>query len=252
MDPEEIEEKFASLTREVKELKSKADPFDKSQLKFPLDNQTQKIIKDYISSEILDVAWNDYFYYHTFFESLDGWNPGATTLSKFGTDGNLAVIIDIASGAGVSSESIDKTPAISDLLSYDKRQRTRTYVAYFDDANQNSYIGIGQAFTGNTKGYGFEQANAALKAVSADGTATTTKTLNVTLDTSKFYKLETVLYPGERIDFFLDGVLATTINENIPSGAMPRFITAWIQKSSADGLEKNISLSEFEFIMSQI
>ena len=62
---EETKKEIADLRSQVTELKTNLGDF---QLKYPLDDESRRIIEDVVSDAILDIVWDDYYYFSKFFE----------------------------------------------------------------------------------------------------------------------------------------------------------------------------------------
>ena len=127
---EELEDKLESSNKEFGVQKEKVEDIEKENelrkrspvLDRNLDVFSKQVIKDTIKDSIIDIVWNDYFYYSTYFESLDGWN-----------------LVDSSSGTTslVSRLGVHLVSGDSPELNYD---------------TQTGNFTIGQIVTGTTSG----------------------------------------------------------------------------------------------------
>lgn len=203
-------------------------------LKYPLDPQDRNIIRTVIQEELpgmmMNVAWENYFYYFTFYESLksatvaDGrWGSAVT--------GSAAVTVnagmELATGATISSVArvemeVSGMPSATTIFRWDKRQRFRANMQIDNLANVTAYFICGQL--SNDIYYGFKMVGTSLKGVTKnEGSEVTINLLTAEGDTN--YKLEARLMPkrGSRpsqIFFYVDDTLRGTITQDadIPSG----------------------------------
>lgn len=250
MTPEEMIQKILELENRIKGFEMKDQTFnDQTQLRYPLDTESQRVLKESVKREILDILWDDVYYYATMFDSLDGWDADSATLSEFGSYGHIGLGVTVSSGASAgTSESVKKIPTIQGFLSFDNHSRLRTKVTYFDDNNQESYVGVGLN-SASTDHYGFFQDDTTLYGSTGDGSAETTVFLK-TVDSSGVYELEARHFPGEKVDFYVDGVLKGSIAKTLPSGSISdsRFIHVGCTKPSTEAAKKIIYLSHIEYI----
>lgn len=246
-NPQDIERRLTELERKINE---RGD----FQLKYPLNESDSKIIRDVVSDRILDIVWNDYYYYSTFFESIDGY--GQTV----GGTGSVSITenqIEVATGATSGSSAIlQKYPTQQNVLRWDRESRFRSDLSLFDDDAQEVRLSIGDSSNGvQDSHYGFWVDDATLKGTSSLNTTVESVTLK-TLAASTVYSLEARYFPGSRVDFYVDGLkLGSVTNQAaLPSAETTKtflpFFTFYIENQEAVG--KKARCSWFEYIQRRI
>ncbi len=169
-----------------------------------------------------DAYHNNSIFWHTFFDSLDGFtvtgtNGGAVTLSA------SAVILgkDTTSLNGLAS--LIKTPLYPmTAYTWDKPRKfkARVNIACTDMNHTRAVFAIGNILTPVSTGrhFGFYlDETMGLVGTVADGTTQATTAL-MTLVSGTTYLLEAILTPGGNVEFFVDGVSKGTISTNLPTG----------------------------------
>jgi hypothetical protein len=215
-------------------------------LQYPLDGADkaviEKVVADVLHDKILDVVWDDYFYYMTFFESIDGWNGYNYLIS--GTDILLSQYqnnnptagdkgLRMLGGAGVHINAGDvqdsvtgglrKAPLTQPILSFDRPSRFRTQVNVRCISKLNSFIKIGGSYTTNPKHYGFVIDEATVKGTCGDGTTGQTVSLG-TVAVGDEIILEARFTPGNKVLFYTSNSGIENLKEtgsliiNLPSG----------------------------------
>jgi len=207
------------------------------QLNFPLDSKDKAILKEAVKERlgdvILDTVWDDYFYYMTFFESLDGWNGTNFDTSQFvkvnkGVSFLTSGIIQVSAGpTDTNGTQIDKSPLNQPILTYDRVQRFRTQVKAVTINEIDAFIVIGDdPSLANKAHYGFQIEENTLRGLCGDGTATNATIDLLTLSGGENLVLEARLLPKEKITFYvsttgMDGLKERgTLTTPIPTGGM--------------------------------
>ena len=217
-----------------------------SQLKKPLDKQSQNIIEQtvdkFLEDKIHKILWKRTFHYSTFFESLDG----------FGTSGTVTVDKDdvlLTTGAVSGNVSnIKKQPAWQGLISFSLKSYFRTTVSLGSVANVTEYIIVGSLDGGSY--YGFKIVNATLYGVSYDGTTESTKELKTI--TASNYNLEARLLPRNKIVFFVEAAEHGTLYDNLPLlSSTPNIKLFEFNVTTNEDVAKTMQLSYFEYLQAR-
>ncbi len=189
----------------------------------------KKVIEDAIKDSIIDIHWDDYLYFHTFFESIDGWTGGGTG----GIQLPAGTGITLQTGTTTNDHSyIKKNPATYTALSFTQESRFRSNFIMQDIVDQKMSIGIGDngespfVITASSPHYGFRLEESILYAVSGNGTSETAIATGVTITAGLAYQVEARFLPGYRVDYYVsdgDGskmISRCSIDTNLPSGSM--------------------------------
>jgi len=158
------------------------------------------------------VERND-FHWFTLFESIDGY-------ATAGTVNLTAGYVSIITAATTNSVSeLQKTLAYhSTEFTWDKKRKFRTNINFQDDTLQTIYIVAGGGQNATDKKIGFFVLNGDLYGVTADGAYGHTLDIGVAITAGNTYVLETVFYPGDRCEFYVNGAFKGMIESNLPSG----------------------------------
>lgn len=250
MTQEELEKEISNLKRDLELVKQEQDTKKTFQLDYPIDENSKKIISDVINDKILDLVWTKYYYYSTFFESIDGYTQttggtGSVDIS----DTRIAVNTGATNG---SSAELQKNPTNQTILRWDRESRFRINFDVSATTNQEIRIAIGDASNGiQDSHYGFWVDDSTLKGTASNGTTSASVTLK-TISSSTPYDIEARFYPGKRVDFFVDGKLLGSITDQskLPSADTTKtfipFFTFYIENQA--GEVKIAECSWFEYI----
>ena len=230
---EELQKELADITRRVVAMENEQRRVREAPyLDRNLDNQSKDIIQQEISRRMIDIVWNEYFYYLSYFDAGTGWDVVSQAVVPVS-----ASAMELKTTTVADNESIGyKDPFGQEVLSFDFPSRFRTNFTLAVDttaANIRYWLGVGAgAIVSNYKRYGFRLENSTMYGVVADGT-NETKVALFTTESSQgggaeiFPRLlEARFYPGNRVDFYAsdvgDEILKpiTSISTTLPSGAM--------------------------------
>ena len=248
---------YRELDNRIIELEKK-----KGKINRPLDPISKYVIREVISNEIMDVVWNDYFYYYTAFEAIDGFDTtlGGTGGATIDPDG---LYLDTGATSGGSS-TIQKSPnpnlsaviEIFNSLSINKVQKFRTSFGLNSTTSQTVYMLRGASIGSGYPYYGFKVINSSLCSVSRDnGTDGETTAFLATLVNSTAYLVEAHYFPQQRIDFYLrdNGTNELQFKGSLTSG-LPKSTNQndnsmfeYFISSQANG-NKAVGISYFEYI----
>ena len=227
-----------------------------SQLTHPLDENTKSLIRGVLAESlpdlIMDVVWNDFFYYMTFFESFDGWGGDALVAADIDSDGSTDLVFtqfqtDIPSsgdkglvmlgGAGIHVNAgnvvnsitggLRQAPLTQPILSFNRRSRFRTQIKLLNTTDMDAYIKVGHTNAAplTVKHYGFHIDETVLKGTCGDGTTGQTVTLG-TVAADDDIILEARFLPTDKVTFYISTTGIENLKEvgtlttNLPSGEL--------------------------------
>lgn len=235
------------------EMGSNTEILDKraSGLRTPLDIQTKNVLKSYLNENSMDTFWNNFSYYFTWFESLDGWDPeenGSATI----TLSNSAIVMSTGATSG-SSAYISKGPSFQDFLRWDREQRFRTHLRFESVTNVDAWCTFGDGTDGvQDTHYGFHLEDNVLKGTTSHNTSAQEITLVSGVAGSAAYELEARLSPNGAVSFFVDGELKGVLSgANNPTQESDQTTTTFFKigvKNSAAEI-KHLKISYLEYII---
>jgi len=189
------------------------------------------------------LPWNDY-QYTEYFASLDGLSV---------TENGGSVTLDY-SKVSVAAETTDGDEALllkdADLefpsMTWAKRRTFKTKACWIFEASSGGTANVGTGSFAHDSFFGFQVIDGKLECISkATGGETTVEVADWS---GGAFEEETILearyFPGSRIEFYLDGTLATAITTNLPdNNAYASRSFEIYAKTTADGEKKEISVS---------
>lgn len=234
-----------------------------------IDNQSKDILGRIIEEKILDIVWDKYFHFFTWFEGAGeqsgtdtfGWQldigTGTTELSPSGVSLNSATTNDVS--------TLFMSRSNQDFMSFSQHSRFRTSI-YLDDVTASKYfIGMGGGYnpaTGaiaNDRSYGFMIENGALFAFTANNSTYTKQATAFTFQSDKAYMLEARYYPGAKAVFYVSEpfvnigqwnesvrvVERATVTSTLPTPAAisPRWMVC-----PSENVSKTMAVNFFEYI----
>jgi hypothetical protein len=271
-----------SLAKEIKTLSQKVSSLESGQKKATqldrnLDNQSKDIISQNISDRALDLAWSDYYYYSTFFDSLDGTDDSG---SPIGFPGSGLFMSTSAAQGNVAY--ITKAASRNQVLTFDGESRFRTVldigydsgvagnvtscVAYLGTGARTSTDILSDGLAANAH-YGFYLGDSTLYGICSNGnsdhpTSENSYTALPLVENIKFttsYAIEARHYPGIKVSFFvsegdpLDGTVVYnpvkelgSISTNLPTGVRSFIYHFAVGNNSALGVKRNLNTPIFE------
>lgn len=205
-----------------------------------LDNPSKDNLEQIIADRILDIVWNEYYYYSTTFDSIDRYlvsiNSGSVSITSSG--------ISITTGGTGTDEDSAFLPVSSDLLSTKKEARFRLSNKLDSTSNVNWFALTLEDSTAADY-TGFRMMNGSIYGVSSHA-STETDVLLQTYIAGTFYQLELRYFPGQRVDFYVNGIQLGTIIVNLPTLTPTRIVDIGLSESTASA--KTSTTSYFEFI----
>ena len=234
---EELKQRVEQIERDLNELKAVGG----IQLKAPVSTETSKTVTDLIKDNILDIVWNDYFYYSSTFESIDRYyTTGLGAANTVNADGlflqTTAVLGNIADSALYVTS--DKT------ISSDRVARFRTVARVDVVANQNTGI----LTLSSAGGYvGFKFIGSTIKGVCQDGTTEQTFDIGTAVNDT-YVKLELQYFPGQKVEFYVNEIFKGALSRNLPSlytDTNMIMFAASIEATTASAHELTVEYFEF-------
>jgi hypothetical protein len=275
----ELTSKFSNLEGEIKRI-NESPYLDRN-----MDNQSKDILGQEVSKKILDIVWDDYYHYHTFFESVGAAGNFGWILSDSGSNSGVdGSGLFLETGVLAGDETfVVKYPTYQNILSFDLESRFRT--AFFVDdaggagvigstpANIRVYIGGGNGVSTSSPysfiggdglhSYGFLLEDSTLYAVTSNGTTFTKAVVMTGIKNNYLYLLEARYSPGKKATFYASDGTAfpdvpaistrakerVSISTTLPSGdgTLTRF-----QVLTTTTVEKNLGVGFYEYIQQKI
>jgi len=162
----------------------------------------------------------DDFHWWTNFESIDGY---AQAIVGAGTIICNPQSVDFTTGAnnGDFNELQKIQPGVNDYFSWDKDRKIKTFVKVDHNTSVSFQIGTGDItnayFGDNSPRIGFMFLAGKIYGGVADGSGHTEVELT-TYSTTAYILLEAKYYAGDRVDFYVNGLLRGTIEDDLPAG----------------------------------
>lgn len=199
---------FDALARTVKELEGRLEAVAKDAnvyLDRDIDNQSKDIIGQVISKRIPVLWWDEIFYMSSVFESIDrlltaGTGSGYISSNGLALDNTGGTISTLLSQEINSPIDAKKETFISSTVKIDDVSDAIFNLDFISDGSKQVRITVD---AGTIKG----------KSTGTSGT--TTITLGTATD-NQILTLEAHYFPGVKIEFFVNDVLAGTITTNLP------------------------------------
>lgn len=227
---------------------------------YPPSESFKSAVEESLSSilpeKILDLTWNEYFYYFdtpaiidasnllgTWSLTSSGGSVGASAskliLNTGGTDGDFAGAI--------------KDWAVQNVLRFDRKQRFRTAFQVNNISNTILYLLRGDAKSGDNLYYGFKVVGSDLQGVARNtGSEQTLSLMTISADVT--YDLQAILTPQKKIifsvrsssddKFFELGILTS----GIPVGKTKTEFFSIYAETSATETQKQMTASYVEYI----
>lgn len=268
---ESLNKEVKNLTSTIKSLEARFNAYDSSPyLDRNLDNQSKDILHQEVSKKIMDIVWDEYYHYHTFFEAVGtAGNYGWILSDSGGTSGVDSTGLFLATGTSTGNESfVVKAPLYQNILSFDLESRFRTSFYVDSVSNIRVFIGGGNGTSGGTLSvnlnyYGFYLENNTLYGVTSNGTTGSRVALISNVQADYLYLLEARYVPGNKVTFYVSegtafpnipsintrakerGSLTTTLPSG--DGTLVRF-----QIETRANAEKNLGIGFYEYIQQKI
>ena len=249
VDQEEFDREIENLRDEIKSIPAPETPEAAiSQLTYPLDSISKKVIKDEIASSIVEILWDDVIYWSTFYESADGWTLTGTPTF---IGGEVSLSASTAMTVAISKDTNNKN-----LLKWDKDQRMRMNFSLSSVADLTAIMVMGNQIVGGVTNshFGFRVDNNSLKGVAGDKMSSAQTSIPLkTLTGSTVYEIDARYYAGQKVVFLVDGVELGGISTNLPitdndTGYNPGIMEIVITNDAASGANKQLISSFFEYI----
>lgn len=238
---DELEDKILKQTLATASLADSIQEVIKNQFELTrfIDAESKVEFNILMQEQIKDVVLKDFFYYFTFFESVDGWaNQGATV-----SVASNRLYVD---PSGTTTGYAKKKAILQNALTYDNTSSFGTSFqissALYDGdliTNTKAYFGTGHAITGGSNNllddgldagthYGFYLEDDILYGVTSNGSKETKTKLISGIKFGESLSLRATFFPRDRVDFYASepesGVNVSTAqimgsaSSNLPTG----------------------------------
>jgi hypothetical protein len=246
--PPNIEERLLALEDRLAQL-------DLQRLSYPMDSASKSIISrtidEFFSEKVMKALWEDFYYYSTFFESIDGYDSTEGALPWIGGD-TVLIATETVSG---NRADLFKIPKTNNVLRWDKEQKFKTSIQLGFVTSMEARIGIGELREGAgiDTHYGFYILNGAIYGESAYESSSNQTQLNLNVsiaDETARTDLEAIFIPHAGITFRVNGVERGKITTNLPNQDSVLTHDSFIQmaiKTTTNAL-RELKFSNFEFI----
>jgi len=200
-----------------------------------------------------DAYENDSIYWHTFFESLDGFDNTGGTISSSGV--TLAQTTSIVQVIKNTNRAV-----IDGSWAKNRRFKTKINLSVMNNSTADIMVFTGQPDAGTTaQGFGFKFSwNSGTSSIDIYGssinTSSETKTLAKSIvATSAEIMLEAVFISGTDIEFYIDDVSELTITTNLPSSATSHDVekALWIKTTNQATSGGILNIGEYKFLQEQ-
>lgn len=227
---ESLSKQVKNLTSTVKSLETAVKEMQRAPvLDRNLDNSSKDILQQEVGKRIIDIVWNEYFYFFSAFESAEGWDVVSEAVVDVDSGGLELKTTAIADNR---SNAVKSLPFVAD---FDNESRFRT-VFYLDvdtaASNIDYSMSVGSGIpTPHSAHYGFRVEENILYGTCSNGTFESTIAL-MTLEPSQgngveafTYIVEARFYPDSRVDYYVSDVndtkpkLKGSLSSNLPSGS---------------------------------
>lgn len=116
-------------------------------------------------------------------------------------------------------------PGYVTVINLAKRSGWGCVCSYIDGAHlQKGYFGIGD-FTTKVIGFELDPSDSKVYGRVKDSSESTVQLDNWSAD---FKEYHWILYPGDRVDFYINGILKGTLATNIPTTGITRLLDMWL------------------------
>jgi len=149
-------------------------------------------------------------------------SDGGANLSTGTTSGSVAVV----------KLHEDFTYTLEPKPTFDRKRMFRAKVRLVNDTEQEVYIKSGRR--GANPHFGFYVVDNTLKMSVADGDTQNTSDIE-TFTATKDYVLKAVLYPADRVEFYVNGENVGRLSSNLPTGTTraSKFAGVWLTNTEA-------------------
>lgn len=259
MNSEEIKQKINELETTIRDLTTRLDSVSNRTITSSdiinrdLDNKSKDIIQQVIEERLLDINWNNYFTFSTFFESLDGWDDLSSAGSTVAISGDM---VQLTTDAATNDDAeVFKRVFIAEDFSFANDQRYKTSIRFDSVSDIDCLAVVGDRLPGTTYGvsyYGFHVVNNSLKGISVFDSNTTEVVLQ-TVAANTIYELEARLSKN-RLTFYVNGVekgliTGTNVVGDIIGQTTDDRLSFTFRVATAANTAKEMDVSYLNFVM---
>lgn len=206
-----------------------------------LDSDSKKVIQNTVEERLIDILFDNMYYYNTWFDGVTGFETNGDSYTAAGQ------LILSTAGTGVDAAYVSKVnPVVVESLDFTKQSRFRVSIQPRATTNQNIKAVVGDY---NTEAYGFQIEDNTLQGYTNDGSSSTTRTL-LTVSANTNYRMEARFFPGERVDFIVNGVTYGSIAATLPNDIVAAEILWSISITEQEAVVKVLELGSTEYIQS--
>lgn len=243
----ELRSELDDLKRQIDEMKKptsqSVDSEDKFQLKYPLDNDSVKIIEDVVRERIMDIVWDGYARYFTSCSNPDEFDTTGTVACD--EDG---ILLTTGTSSGNTATAM-RDDSMLKGIDFTRQSRFRTRIR--TGSAITSYhveVGLGQRSAPNidADGYGFYIEDDELYGFAQTDFSARTSTYLQDVSTSTRYELDARYQPNGRVDFFVDDTLRGSVSTNLPTGSPINFFNFIVETQTTAA--RTLEVQAFEFI----
>ncbi len=250
--------KIEELEKRIEELEEQ-----KGQLEYPLNKDTELLLRHNLSDEIFNAIWNDHFYLYSHFEGDDGWG-----LSDWGGGSGVGPLgIFLMSGEELPSSANLNNPPVNLEEVFNNELRFRSSISITQASGYEFVFSIGAGGGDDTaKHLGFYAKDNVLYGTSNDeesGSSNKIKLMDI--EAGKRYNIEARFYPNNKIEFYVSDAhpllfmgsareflvpkLRGIITDRLPSGGL-LVENTWIllEITPTNGEKVSVSVDFLEYI----
>lgn len=277
LSPADTQKIVRDLQKRVTDLEAAGKVFNAaSTIDRNLDNPSKVILNQETAKHALDIVWDQYFYWFTFFESLDGYAGAGDVVS------NTTRLFLRTSAVEDNVAWAQKISVYQNVLTFDLESRFRTS---FDFANVlgagvltdiKGYVGTGYSRTGATdfftdglaggSHYGFYLEDDNLYGITSDGVTHSTLLLLEGMTNYDLRFVEARHFPGNKVTFYMsEGTDAINPNNQIvplrefgsisttlPTGFRASIMNVAVQNNDSAGGTREMDVGFWEFAQRRV
>ena len=236
---DENSQKINDLQRQINELRA-AGAINRY-----IGDGEKRVLEDVSDDAFLRIFWDKFYYYNTFFEGIDGFNK----VNSIVIDGGGALVTSPGTGTAFADINVD-VAAFLGGLSFARESRFRTVVRFTTNSAQDIFMAIGNPTVAGEDSYGFFMDDATLKGFAQTAPGSRTTTVLMTPATGTTYTLDARFYPGNKVEFFVDGIPRGTVSSNLPTTAGTVIWDVHVLESAASA--KAVFVGSIEYLQKRL
>lgn len=239
---QEINNKFNRLEEKIEDQGKLIENLKNNPISRFIDEQSRARLKEIISEQVIDIVWDEYYYFSSTFDSIDRYSVTGTAASETINSNGLYIETN---GTG-SNEGTVYLPVSSNLLSVEREARCRIINKVSSETDVN-WSGLTLVDSAGTSYVGFEMNSGSILGVTSKAGSKTSVTIG-SYSANTNVKLELHFSP-ERVTFFVDDEEQGVSTSNIPIADPERILEIGIGETSSSA--RSCTTSSFDFIQSK-